>query len=59
MIQDCIRAGIFADFVQKHGSEVVNMLFTQFNLEDAIKFGMRKLSRMEKREAGFKGSTLI
>ena len=36
-IQDCIQAGIFADFVQKHGSEVVNMLFTQFNLEDAKK----------------------
>lgn len=36
-IQDCIRADIFADFVQKHGSEVVNMLFTQFSLEDAKK----------------------
>lgn len=36
-IQDCIKTGIFADFVQKHGSEAVNMLFTQFNLEDAKK----------------------
>lgn len=36
-IQDCIRTGIFAEFVQKHGSEAVNMLFTQFNLEDAKK----------------------
>lgn len=36
-IQDCIRTGIFANFVQKHGSEAVNMLFTQFNLEDAKK----------------------
>lgn len=34
-IQDCIKAGIFADFVRDHGSEAVNMLFTQFNLEDA------------------------
>lgn len=36
-IQDCIKTGIFAEFVQKHGSEAVNMLFTQFNLEDAKK----------------------
>ena len=36
-IQDCFKAGIFADFVQKHGTEAVNMLFTQFNLEDAKK----------------------
>lgn len=36
-IRDCIRAGIFSDFVRRHGSEAVNMLFTQFNLEDARK----------------------
>lgn len=36
-IRDCIRAGIFKDFVRRHGSEAVNMLFTQFNMEDAKK----------------------
>ena len=36
-IRDCIRAGIFKEFVRKHGTEAVNMLFTQFNLEDAKK----------------------
>ena len=36
-IRDCIRAGIFRDFVRRHGSEAVNMLFTQFNMEDAKK----------------------
>ena len=35
-IRDCIQEGIFADFVKKHGSEVENMLFTQFNMEDAL-----------------------
>ena len=35
-IQDCIREGIFAEFVEKHGSEVENMLFTQFNMDDAL-----------------------
>ena len=36
-IRDCIRAGIFKEFVRRHGTEAVNMLFTQFNLEDAKK----------------------
>ena len=36
-IRDCIQAGIFKEFVRKHGSEAVNMLFTQFNMEDAKK----------------------
>lgn len=35
-IRDCIREGIFADFVRKYGSEVENMLFTQFNMDDAL-----------------------
>lgn len=41
-IQDCIKAGIFADFVQEHGTEAINMLFTQFNLEDARKVWYRE-----------------
>ena len=35
-IEDCEREGIMVDFVRKHGSEAVNMLFTQWNLEDAL-----------------------
>ena len=35
-IQDCEREGILVDFVREHGSEAVNMLFTQFNMEDAL-----------------------
>lgn len=34
-IEDCRKAGIMADFLRTHGSEVVNMLYTQFNMEDA------------------------
>lgn len=41
-IQDCIKAGIFADFVQEYGTEAINMLFTQFNLEDAKKVWYRE-----------------
>jgi len=34
-IHDCLDAGIMVDFIEKHGSEVQNMIFTEFNLEDA------------------------
>lgn len=35
-IHDCEREGIMVDFVRKHGTEAVNMIFTQFNMEDAL-----------------------
>ena len=35
-IEDCEREGIIVDFVRKHGSKAVNMLFTQWNMEDAL-----------------------
>lgn len=35
-VKECRREGIMADFVQEHGTEAVNMLFTQFNMDDAI-----------------------
>lgn len=36
-VTDCERNGIMAEFMREHGSEVSNMLFTQFNMEDALK----------------------
>ena len=35
-IKDCEREGIMTEFVRTHGSEAVNMLFTQFYMEDAL-----------------------
>ena len=35
-ILDCEKEGIMVDFVREHGSEAVNMIFTQFNMEDAL-----------------------
>lgn len=34
-VKDCKEKGILVEFVQKYGSEAINMLYTQFNLEDA------------------------
>lgn len=35
-VKECEREGIMADFVREYGTEAVNMLFTQFNMDDAI-----------------------
>lgn len=35
-MQECEKAGIMVDFIQEYGSEVNNMLFTQFNWDDAL-----------------------
>jgi len=35
-IDDCLKAGMMADFLAEHGSEAVNMLYTEFNMEDAL-----------------------
>jgi hypothetical protein len=35
-MDDCVREGIMVDFINTYGSEVRNMLFTEFNLEDAL-----------------------
>ncbi len=32
----CIKQGIMVDFIQLYGTEVRNMIFTEFNLEDAL-----------------------
>ena len=33
---DCLDEGIMKDFINEHGTEVENMLFTEFNMEDAL-----------------------
>jgi len=35
-IKTCISKGILLSFLESHASEVLNMLFTEWNLEDAI-----------------------
>lgn len=33
---DCEKGGILVDFLRENGTEAVNMLFTEFNMEDAL-----------------------
>lgn len=35
-MNQCLAEGIMTDFIQDYGSEVTNMLFGEFNLEDAM-----------------------
>lgn len=44
-----VREGILTEFIQRHGSEVRNMLYTEFNLEDA-----REVWEEEAREDGLR-----
>jgi len=35
-IKSCVERNILVYFLEKHASEVLNMLFTEWNLDDAI-----------------------
>lgn len=35
-MEHCVQKRIMVDFIREHGSEVRNMLFTEFNMEDAL-----------------------
>jgi hypothetical protein len=50
-VKYCIRADILTDFMKTNGSEVVNMLLTEFNIDDA-KMVWREEAREEGREQG-------
>jgi len=36
-IEDCVNENILKDFLIKHGTEVCNMLYTEYNVEEALK----------------------
>ena len=35
-VKDCQKEGVLVEFIKKHGSEVANMLYTQWNWDDAM-----------------------
>lgn len=35
-MKDCEQEGIMAEFLREHGTEAVNMLYTEFNIDDAL-----------------------
>ena len=56
-IKKCIENNVLKNFLKLHGSEVVNMLFTEFKLEDALE--VREEEGREKgREEGRKEGSL-
>jgi len=50
-VNDCIEEGILVEFMKKHGSEVANMLYTQWNYDEAVSVE-REEAYEEGREAG-------
>ena len=60
-MEACIREDVMVDFIKEHGSEVRNMLFTEFNMEDFMEVRGEELyqdgikaGREEGREEGEK-----
>lgn len=56
-MQDCLQEGIMVDFIQEHGSEVINMLFTEFNMEDALEVRGEERYAEGKAEGRIEGRT--
>jgi len=50
-VADCIRQNVLKDFLEKHGSEVHNMLFGEWNWDDAKRVWQRE-AREDGREEG-------
>ena len=50
-IEYCVQHGILCEFLEKHGSEVRNMLYTEWNLEDACEI-IREESLARGRQEG-------
>jgi hypothetical protein len=50
-VKECIAGNILKDFLETHAAEVINMLLTEWNWDDAIAV-QRKEGREEGREEG-------
>jgi hypothetical protein len=44
-IDYCVENGIMSDFLNRHGSEVRNMLYTEFNIDEAKKVWQEETKR--------------
>ncbi len=57
-VRDCKVEGVLTEFIRNHGSEVVNMLYTQWNYDDAVEVE-REEAYEDGREAGMALGKLI
>jgi hypothetical protein len=49
-VSECIRGGVLKDFFAEHGSEVENMLLSEWNLDDAKEVWQREAREDEREE---------
>ena len=49
-VKKCVKEGILSDFLKNHSSEVFNMLFEEFNLEDALRIKAEEAKEEGKEE---------
>ncbi|MCM1540748.1 MAG: hypothetical protein NC121_05745 [Blautia sp.] len=58
-VKDCEKNGIMTEFMREYGSEVSNMLFTQFNMEDALRANYEEGYEDGEEEGKKKGQVLL
>ena len=56
---DCERVGIMTGFLKEHGTEAVNMLFTEFNMEDALDVRFEEGQKEGLKEGQLQGRKLM
>ena len=56
---DCEREGIMTGFLKEHGTEAVNMLFTEFNMEDALDVRFEEGQKEGLKEGQLQGKKLM
>lgn len=49
-MKDCINQNMLKEFLEENGSEVMNMLFTEFNLEDAKEVWAEEAEKRTRKE---------
>ena len=47
-IKECIEQGILAEYLEKYASEVINMLFQEWNWDDAKEVWQREAAERER-----------
>jgi hypothetical protein len=52
-VQFCVDRGILKDYLESHSSEVINMLMTEFNLDDALSVSKEEGFEEGREEGGF------
>jgi len=58
-VKDCLDEGILVEFMRNHGSEVANMLYTQWNYDEAVSVEREEAYEEGRSEGMMEGERLV